>query len=74
MFINCAKVLIVSLPIPILIYVYSDILFTSTWIKFFSLVFVSIFVVAIVVWFIGLRKETRHSLIKVVNGYIKRVK
>lgn len=70
-FLDCIKVLIVALPVPLLAYIYADSLFTHIFERFTILVILSVISVSITVWFIGISPYLRK---KILNYVIQKMK
>lgn len=66
-FIPCGKVTMTALPIPCILYVYSEMLFGSEIISFLTLSFVSVVCVLIASWMFGIDRRTRNKIIQFIK-------
>lgn len=70
-FVPCGKVTIVALPIPCILYVYNEILFSSEIIRFLVLSLISITCVLIASWMVGINRKTRNKIIQFIKCKMK---
>lgn len=61
-FIPCLKVTVVSVPVPLLVFLYQDVFFSSWVVRFFTLVLLSVVFVVAAVWFVGLDVSMREKI------------
>lgn len=69
---SCFLVLIVSVPIPLILYLYKDNLIENYYLREIVICIVAILSVAIAVWFIGLDKETKQKILTFVKSKMKK--
>lgn len=72
-FIECLKVIVIAVAIPIVVYNYSDELFPSMILKFLAIVTISVISVVTTVWTIGLTSEMRAKIRSFTKTKLKRV-
>lgn len=68
----CLKVTLLSIPIPLLVYYKTNNTSINSLGIFFLIIIVSIFSVAIVIWFIGIEKDARYKLQILIKNKIQR--
>ena len=74
MYTTCFKVVLISLPIPIVYYVYCSSLTGLIFIDFILMLFVAVASVAITTWKVGIDDIMRNRLVNFVMSKIKRIK
>lgn len=65
-FIPCLFVTVISSILPLVIYLFRNTLFDNVIVYFISLIIISIFSVAVTVWFIGMDKNMRNKVKSIV--------
>lgn len=65
---TCFRVTIISIVIPIALYVFRDKLFANHIVQFVTIVGISVLSVLVSIWTIGLDAQMRHNLIKIVKN------
>lgn len=68
LFSDCLKVTVVATPIPIIIYLYKDILIINKVLEFVLLILISVMFVSLSVWFVGLESEIRKKIIALIKA------
>lgn len=71
-FIPCIQVTAMAVPIPLFCYAYADFIFPNGWFRFFGLIFISVFLIALVVWFVGIDREIRDKLLYFIREKVRR--
>jgi O-antigen/teichoic acid export membrane protein len=73
-FLPCVKVTLMSLPIPLVIFCYRELIFANDILSFIGLTMVSVLSVCITVWYIGLDEALRNKLLNSAKFRIQKLK
>jgi O-antigen/teichoic acid export membrane protein len=71
-FLPCLKVIMVSLPIPLLTFYYQDALFPIGFARFFIISLIGVVSVGLTVWKVGLNQELKEKIMEIVREKLKR--
>jgi O-antigen/teichoic acid export membrane protein len=71
-YIPCLYVTLISVPLPCFLYLNQEQWFPNTIVRFCVITFVSVLCVGLSAWFLGIDKEMREKVIKMVKGRLHR--
>jgi O-antigen/teichoic acid export membrane protein len=72
-FLPCLKVMLASLPIPLLAFYFREILFPNGIARFFGLAILGVVSVCATVWLMGLNPELKEKLMEMIRVKLKRL-
>lgn len=72
-FIPCLKVTAIAVPLPLLLYIYREQLFSGTVLRFLVLAFAGVVSACASIWFLGLSRDLRLKVISAVRNKFSRI-